>query len=125
MHFQLVCSPARAIALKPAENAGYRFDRVEAALKERDGDTYELLDTIGMSDAERWAIYSDRAVSAAGSRYRISRVFGSNTHGGDYFGTDVPALLAYANQGDPYPVDVWPHEVGGGRIVTMAAYLGL
>ena len=104
------------------ENTGYDFDRI---LETLGGKTYELIDTTGMSGADRWKIYSEQAVSAAGNRYRVARAFGSNRHPGQDFGDEVPALLLYSTETDLYPVDVFPHEQRNGDIVTIADHLAI
>src|SRR4051812_30682373 len=112
MHLSLICRP-NAEPYGTPENAGYDYQRVVDALERRlaGGDSYEVTDTSGWSDDERDRLYIDgavAAVAAAGNRYRVGRVFGSNRHPGDDFGASVPALLIYADRGDTYPTDVYP-----------------
>jgi hypothetical protein len=124
MHFSLICRPNGEPYSSP-ENAGYDYQCVVEALEGRlaVGDSYEVTDTSGWSDNERDRLYIDGAVAAAGNRYRVGRVFGSNRHPGEDFGGSVPALLIYAGRGDTYPTDVYPHEFKDGRMETIAAFL--
>jgi hypothetical protein len=125
MHIALVCRPEAQDVYSSPENEGYSFSEVLAALRSRTerGDSYEVIDTTNFSDSERGSAYIDRAVAAAGSRYRVGRVFGSNRHPGEDFGWRVPALLIYAERRDRYPTDVYPHEFKDGRVETIAAFL--
>ncbi len=121
MHFKLVCPSNASVVLERPENAAYDRNRVIEKLDghHAHGDSYEVTDTTAMSDADRSGIYLSEAIAAAGNRYRIARVFGSNEHPGEDFGRGTPALLAYKQMGDR-PVDVFPHEFKDGRLVTIA-----
>ena len=129
MHFTLVCRPGAALALKPGENDGYDLARVTAALQAlqaRGRDTHAILDTTGIADNERSALYNNIAAPAAWRRqYRINRVFGTTAAPGKYFGAEVPALAAYEADDDPLPRDVWPHQWHDGPLVTIAEFLGM
>lgn len=123
MHYVLVARPDDADVYSTPENAGYVFDEVANLLRNSADDSFEVLDTTHQSDDERYSLYIDGAVAAAGTRYRVARVFGSNRHPGEDFGWRVPGLLVYAEKGDAYPVDVYPHENRDGEMVTIAAHL--
>jgi hypothetical protein len=125
VHFKLVCRPSADDVYDIPENAGYDHKGVVDALEARitRGDSFEVSDTVNMTDDERDSIYIEEAIAAAGNRYRTARVFGSNKHPGEDFGWRVPALLVYANQGDRSPADVYPHEFKDGRMETIAGFL--
>jgi hypothetical protein len=126
MYFKLVCGVSVPVSPRP-ENEGYDYSRVVAALEQHStqGDTYKVVNTARMTPDERYTIYNEATPAAMRKRYRIGRVFGSNEHPGEDFGGGVPALLVYLNKTDPNPTDVFPHEHKDGRLVTIAAYLGL
>jgi hypothetical protein len=125
MHFALVCRPDAEDVYASPENAGYTFPAIlrELARRGEAGHSYAVIDTTNLSDDQRAQLYIGTAVVAAGNRYRVARVFGSNRHPGQDFGWRVPALLVYAAKADTYPVDVYPHEFKDGRIETIASLL--
>ena len=82
VHFALVCRPQADDVFQTPENEGYDFARIAGVLEGCSGDTSEVIDTTSLSDEERHSLYIDRAVAAAGNRYRVGRVFGSNRHPG-------------------------------------------
>ncbi|SRR6266545_2063577 len=124
MHFTLICRPDATDVYQSPENEGYDYagfvETLEGSVAH--GHSYEVIDTTDWSDDERDRIYIDGAVAAAGNRYRVARVFGSNRNKGADFGWRVPALLIYADRGDTYPTDVYPREFKDGRVETIAAF---
>jgi hypothetical protein len=125
MHFTLICRPDVTDVYQSPENQGYHYARFVETFERSvaRGHSYEIIDTSDWSDQDRDRIYIDGGVAAAGNRYRVARVFGSNSNGGADFGWRVPALLVYNDRGDTYPADVYPHEFKDGRIETIAAFL--
>jgi hypothetical protein len=116
VHFKLIWSgPDQAI--KRPENVG--LDSALRRLTAASAQNVTLVDASHMSDEERFAIYIREAVPATRSRYKVARVFGSDSHNGEDFGLRVPALIAYNSDTDLTGVDVFPHEKEDGRIVTM------
>ena len=76
-----------------------------------------------MDESERLAMYTRHAVIAAGSKYQVARVFGSDRHPGASFGRGVPALLVSWNADDADPVDVYPHETSAALVTTIVDFL--
>jgi hypothetical protein len=122
MHFRLVCPASLPLKWDTIpENAGY--EQVAGTLVElcSRGHTNQVTDTSNMSDAERKSMYIDRAIPAAGTKYRIARVFGSNKHPGEHFGGNVPALFVSPQRGEK-PTDVYPNETKT-EVRTMLSFL--
>jgi hypothetical protein len=105
------------------ENAGFDAATVKERLAGEASGSFEILDTTQMSDAERYELYISQAIAAAGNRYRVARVFGSNRHPGEEYGRRVPALVIYADKNDQFPADVYPHELRDGRVETIADFV--
>ncbi len=82
-----------------------------------------MLNTAGLSDEQRYELYIQRAIAAAGSRYCVARVFGSNRHRGETSADACRRYSPYDKQDDPFPSDVNPHEHRDGVIVTIAEHL--
>jgi hypothetical protein len=117
MHYRLIFSSSIAPMDRP-ENAGLELSAVEEQLRTA-GQTVELVDTCSMSDANRYSIYLNEAIPAAGNRYRVGRAFGSNRHKGEDLGSYVPALFVSSAPGER-PMDVYPHEELDGHVTTIA-----
>lgn len=123
MHFTLVCPSDPDDVFDVPENRGFAYELIVERLSSRGEDSFEVIDGSRLSEAEREAVYGREAVAAAGNRYRIRRVFGSNKAGmGPFLGRQVPALLCYDGE---RAVDVFPHEDSAGRVTTIANFLGL
>ena len=120
MHYRLIFSSLVAPMDRP-ENAGFDLSAVEEQLRTA-GHTVELVDTCSLSDADRYSIYLNEAIPAAGNRYRVGRSFGSNKHKGEDLGSYVPALLVSSASGER-PMDVYPHEELDGHVTTIADHL--
>jgi hypothetical protein len=123
MH-RLLVRAGDAFMIRP-ENKRYTREAVEATLAEfaRKGHSFEVRDTSGADDAERFALYNRYAVAAAGSGYRVDRVFGSDRHPGVSFGRGVPALVLFTEVSDQVPVDVYPHEERSTSVKTNVEFL--
>jgi hypothetical protein len=123
MHLKLVFSSQRT-PLDTPENAGFENVRAMLGTALAQGHTVEIIDTVGLSDGERERFYIYEAMPAAGNRYRIRRVFGSNSKSGaEGFGREYPGLLVSETQGRA-PHDVYPHEDGQTRqITTIMSFL--
>ena len=106
------------------ENVGFSLNPILDTLERLQlaGYRIDVVDTSDMSDRDRYELYLAEAVMAAGNRYRVRRVFGSNNHPGEDFGEHVPALLVLRGPNDR-PTDVYPHETTAGGLVTIASYL--
>jgi hypothetical protein len=121
MHFKLISPADEKEIFDVPENRGFSRALVVEQLASRASDSYEVIDGSRFSDAERARVYSAEAMAAAGNRYRIRRVFGSNRASmGPFLGKQIPALICY--DGDR-PVDVFPHEDRDGVLATIADYL--
>lgn len=88
-------------------------------LKQELGVEFEIIDVTRWSDAELERVYEAAVIPSVWNRYRIRKVFGTNSSSASFFGRGVPALLAYEGE---RPVHVFPHEKAGGR-VTIRQYL--
>jgi hypothetical protein len=86
MHYVLVCRPNTGDVYATPENEGYDYPQIVELFRGRPEDTHEVLDTTELSDGQRHTLYIDRAIPAAGNRYRVGRIFGSNKHPGLDFG---------------------------------------
>src|SRR5688572_232176 len=104
-------------------NRGLLEDGVEPlllSLREA-GVEYRVIDVSERSREELQEEYLRLAMRPSVSkRYRVKRIFGTNRYSGGFFGRGVPALVVLDNE---RPVDVFPHEEEGGRIVTIADYV--
>jgi len=82
----------------------------------------EKIDTKDMDSEDLYKIYSNSCYpSVFTKKYRLRQVFGSRKKSGCFFTRGVPALLVYEDI--EYPVDVYPHEEKGGKIVTIKDFL--
>ena len=90
----------------------YNLDRILKLLEalERQGIQCDRVDTARMSEEDIAHAYIEATLPTARRKYKVRQVFGSRRHCGFLFGKQVPALLVY-NEGQPYPVDVFPHEI--------------
>ncbi len=100
------------------------FDNVENLLKllSRKGITVEIINMDSLSEADTLKAYSDAVMPSVFKKFGIRRVFGSRRRSGWLFGRGVPALLVYEEDED-YPIDVYPHDEGQGRIRTVKEFL--
>ena len=104
-------------------NLGVLEDGVEPLLRRlrEAGVEYRAIDVSERSREELQEQYLRLAMRPSVSkRYRVKRIFGTNKYSGGFFGRGVPALVVLDNE---RPVDVFPHEEQGGRIVTIADYV--
>lgn len=122
-HVVLLCQPNTADVFQVPENDGFDIVAVTERLGRDGSGSFEVIDTSPMNDEERYELYVSQAIAAAGSRYRVARVFGSNRHPGEEYGRRVPALVIYGDKGDQFPVDVYPHEYRDGRLETIADFV--
>ena len=100
------------------------FDNVENLLKllSRKGITVEIINMDSLSEADTLKAYSDAVMPSVSKKFGIRRVFGSRRRSGWLFGKGVPALLVY-EEDEGYPIDVYPHDEGQGRIRTVKEFL--
>ena len=85
------------------------------------GAAYSVVDAGEMTRHDREEAYHSRAVRpSVMRRYRVRRIFGTHKYPGQYFGSEVPALVVLE---DGRPVDIYPHEEQDGTIVTIRDYL--
>lgn len=122
-HFKLICPETDDIVFDAApENAGFRRAYIVRLIEQRAPDGgFEIVNGSALSPAQREAIYFTEAMPAAGNRYQIRRVFGTNSQGGGPFlGTHVPALLV-SEEGRP--VDVYPYMKKDGSYRTIRDFL--
>ena len=100
------------------------FDNVENLLKllSRKGITVEIINMDSLSEADTLKAYSDAVMPSVSKKFGIRRVFGSRRRSGWLFGKGVPALLVY-KEDEGYPIDVYPHDEGQGRIRTVKEFL--
>ena len=92
------------------------LDRVKA---ERDID-FKVVDVSNLSTAEIEKAYESAVIASVWNRYRIRKVFGTNSSSASFFGKGIPALLAYEGE---KPVHVFPHEEPRVGLVTIRMYL--
>jgi hypothetical protein len=104
-------------------NRGIREQGIEpllAALREA-GVDYRVVDVSARTREELQDEYLRLAMRpSVSNRYRVRHIFGTNKYGGGFFGRGVPALIVLD---DDRPIDIFPHEEDGGRIVTIADYV--
>lgn len=109
---------------KPIENPANRgFNEVEELWKKLpENINKEKIDTKDMDEEELGNIYSKAWYpSVFTKKYKIRQVFGSRKKSGCFFAKGVPALFVYEDI--EYPIDVYPHEEKGGKIVTIKEFL--
>ncbi len=109
--------------LASAENGGFDLREIRGIFRRLEslGVSWEIVDTMTMSDEQLENLYIEATLPTARTKYRVRQVFGSKRHAGFLFGREVPALLVYED-GKPYPADVYPHRRGT-RTVTIRAFL--
>ena len=103
-------------------NADFDSFRVLALLellKKEQRASFNVIDVSRLSRAELSRAYDAAVIPSTWKRYRIRKVFGTQSSSGTFFGRGVPALLVYEGE---RPIDVFPHEVAG-EAVTIRAYL--
>ncbi|MFC2012627.1 hypothetical protein ACFLVU_05805 [Chloroflexota bacterium] len=91
-------------------------------LLQRKGIDSQIIDIDSLSDEEALKAYSDAVVPSVFKKFGIRRVFGSRRRSGVLFGREIPALLVYDDDQE-YPSDVYPHDEGQGKIVTIEGFL--
>ena len=85
------------------------------------GVEYRIVDGSELSREEQEELYSRLAVTpSVRKRYRVRRIFGTNTQPGRYFGKEVPALVVLENG---RAQDIYPHEEERGKVVTIKDYI--
>lgn len=122
MRLKLLRSSAHRPFDVPANGGIDEVEPLLLALRER-GVPVEILDTAAMPDAERERTYFEEAVPVAVWHHvGIRATFGTNRASGTaFFGREVPALLAYRDDGT-HATDVFPHAKAG-TTVTIRDYL--
>jgi hypothetical protein len=127
MPFMFISSAPEDVSHQLGQNARYDPERVIAALSElrEQGHSVKLLDGRALGDDERQTLIKDVLVpfmlhSKKGER--AFHVFGSRNprYRWSQFGTGVPALIVYDQDGSP--IGAYPHAVGDG-CYTIADYL--
>jgi len=103
------------------ENEG--IEQVMDLLQEarRRGIEVEIVDARSLSQEDLAEAYNHAVLPSVWKRVGIRRVFGTRRSSATFFGTGVPALLAY-ERGRQYPSDVYPHREGN-RIITIRDFL--
>ena len=82
----------------------------------------EKIDIKDMDEEELGKIYSRSWYpSIFTKKYKIRQVFGSRKRSGCFFAKEVPALFVYEDI--EYPIDVYPHEEKGRKVVTIKEFL--
>ncbi len=126
MHFVLIHGPGRAVDTVRTQNVGYDYGQVVAALARLDvqGHSHTEVDGTGLSDERLTELKRDvRRAFNAPSHKRKGRKrgnsFGTNSQPWQDFGTGIPVLLVYDDDGC---VDVYPHQESDGT-VTITKYL--
>ena len=105
------------------ENEGFDPLKIWALLsrlKEERGIEFRITDVSNFSTSEIYKAYESAVVASVWNRYRIRKVFGTNSSSASFFGKGIPALLVYEGE---RPVHVFPHEEGGAGLVTIRGYL--
>lgn len=96
-----------------------RISALLLQLKQEQGIESEVIDVTRWSGAELERAYESAVIPSVWNRYRIRKVFGTNSSSASFFGRGVPALLVYEGE---RPVHVFPHEELG-EVVTICDYL--
>ena len=91
-------------------------------LLEKKGVNHEIIDTDSLSEEEMQEAYLAAVVPSVFKKFGIRRVFGSRRRSGWLFGRGAPALLVY-EEGEEYPSDVYPHDMGQGKVRTIRSFL--
>lgn len=125
-HLVLIAPSHRAeVLVDDRANAGYDDAAIRVLLERAagQGDSFEVVDADGLSEADREKRYFEAGVRAAALRIRLSDHFGEHgERGRSGFGREVPALLVYDRRGGTL-VDVYPHSRAGGLLYTIADFL--
>ena len=122
MTLKLICrSHTQPLALPG--NGGFELPAIRGIFRRLEslGVSWEIVDTMTMSDEELQNLYIEATLPTARAKYQVRQVFGSKRHAGFLFGRGVPALLVY-EPGRPHPADVYPHRRGT-RTVTIRGFL--
>lgn len=122
MKFDLYYDDGDVMADDPA-NEGFDPLRIWAffsRLKEERRVEFKIIDVSNCSAAEIDKAYESAVIASVWNRYRIRKVFGTNSSSASFFGKGIPALLVYEGE---RPVHVFPHEEAGAGLVTIRTYL--
>jgi len=92
--------------------------KIEIQLKklEEAGIPVTVIDTVSMEDRQIYEHYVEATYPSVRKQYRIRQLFGTQSKSGQFFGREQPALLVYQGE-DKHPVDVYPHDVNGKRVL--------
>ncbi len=122
MTLKLVCH-SHTQPLASPENGGFDLPAIRGIFRRLEslGVSWEIVDTVTMSDEQLENLYIEATLPTARTKYQVRQVFGSKRHAGFLFGRGVPALLVYEDA-KQYPADVYPHRRGT-RTVTIRAFL--
>ncbi|MFC2036110.1 hypothetical protein ACFLUJ_08355 [Chloroflexota bacterium] len=82
----------------------------------------EHINMDSLSETDILKAYSEAVIPSVFKKFGIRRIFGSRRRSGCLFGREVPALLVY-QEGRDHPIDVYPHDEGQGRILTVREFL--
>jgi len=83
---------------------------------EESGIPVTIIDTASMEEKQIFEHYMEATYPSVRKQYRISQIFGSQSKSGQFFGRQQPALLVYQEE-DRHPVDVYPHDFNGKRVL--------
>jgi len=72
----------------------------------------ERIDTVNLSEAELFEIYSQAGKAAVYRGYDIAGLFRGARRRRLWFGSTIPALLVYEEDDSVYPTDTYPHKEG-------------
>ena len=90
--------------------------RIQLKKLEEAGIPVTVIDTAFMEDRQIYEHYMEATYPSVRKQYRIRQIFGSQSKSGQFFGRQQPALLVYQGE-DKHPVDVYPHDVNGKRVL--------
>lgn len=80
--YKLVCPSSDDLVFDVPENEGFSRSEIIRLIEDHTPDGgFEVVDGSALTPDERETIYITEAIAAAGNRYRIRRVFGSNSAG--------------------------------------------
>jgi hypothetical protein len=111
------------VMIDTPENRGFDPLKIWALLgrlKQERGIQFRIIDVSNFTTAEIGKAYEAAVVASVWNRYRIRKVFGTNSSSASFFGKGIPALLVHEGE---RPVHVFPHEEAGVGIVTIRKYL--
>ncbi len=90
--------------------------RTQLKKLEEAGIPVTMIDTASMEEKQIFEHYMEAAYPSVRKQYRIRQLFGTQSKSGQFFGRQQPALLVYQGE-DRYPVDVYPHDFNGNRVL--------